>query len=184
MANLKNFNPGFPCAGPGNIGPYTPRRGFLSFNEICTMIPSWTTVFGDTYAVPYMYKDNNWVSYDNDESIQYKLDFMEEMNLAGAMIQSLDTDDFLGDCGEKYSLLKTVSRKVIGHVSTVSTPKPNFPSKGDCTTDGFFVNESECQHFHQCHNNIRYDFTCGEGTLFSTNSWTCVWPMDANCKNP
>lgn len=42
-------------------------------------------------------------------SIREKCVYVNSNNLAGAMIWSIDTDDFRGDCGQENALLNTVN---------------------------------------------------------------------------
>lgn len=42
-------------------------------------------------------------------SIKKKAEFINELGLGGAMVWSIETDDFKGICGRKYPLLKTLN---------------------------------------------------------------------------
>jgi len=65
--------------------------------------------FQDDYSkVPYCYKGDQWLSYDDEESIAEKAKFVRDNNLGGAMVWSIDTDDFNGFCGRKNGLIETV----------------------------------------------------------------------------
>ena len=61
---------------------------------------------------PYAYKGNEWVSFDDIDTINQKTEYIKSMKLGGAMIWALDLDDFGGSCGtgETYPLLKTINR--------------------------------------------------------------------------
>ena len=63
---------------------------------------------------PYAFKDDEWVSFDDIDTIQQKTEFLKLMELGGAMIWALDLDDFKGSCGtgETYPLLKTINREL------------------------------------------------------------------------
>ncbi|KAH8300035.1 hypothetical protein KR044_008773 [Drosophila immigrans] len=102
--------PGAPCRGVGGAGSYTGEGGYLGYNEICQN--NWHTVFDNNNAAPYAFSGDQWVSYDNVLSVQWKMDFALSKNLAGAMVWSLETDDYRGLCGESYPLLKTINRKL------------------------------------------------------------------------
>lgn len=102
--------PGAPCRGVGGAGSYTGEGGYLGYNEIC--LNNWHTVFDSNNAAPYAYSGDQWVSFDNVLSVQWKMDFALSKNLAGAMVWSLETDDYRGQCGETYPLLKTINRKL------------------------------------------------------------------------
>ena len=67
----------------------------------------------DEYRMgPYAYKGNEWVSFDDIDTIHQKTEYIKSMKLGGAMIWALDLDDFGGSCGtgETYPLLKTINR--------------------------------------------------------------------------
>ena len=61
---------------------------------------------------PYAYSGDEWVSFDDIDTIKQKTEYLKSMELGGAMIWALDLDDFRGTCGtgETYPLLKTVNR--------------------------------------------------------------------------
>lgn len=90
-----------PSSGPGNAGIYTPfEPGFLMYSEICQKINSgWTRVWEATQKVPYAFSGNQWVGYDDVESIAYKLNYVVRENLGGAMWWSIESDDFRNFCG-------------------------------------------------------------------------------------
>lgn len=70
----------------------------------------WTTQWNDHYKAPFMFKGLKWVSYDNIESIRIKSQYAYDLNLAGVMTWSIDTDDFRGLCGgPKFPLLRTIN---------------------------------------------------------------------------
>jgi chitinase len=100
--------------GAGLPGNYTGSNGFLSYYEICDLIKKhkWSTQFDKEQHVPFAYKDDQWVGYDNQESIEKKCYYIAKQRLAGAMIWSLDLDDFNGSfCGQgKYPLLTKVKK--------------------------------------------------------------------------
>jgi chitinase len=79
---------------------------------VCEFHPNGTVVFLEDMKVPYLYDDNFWIGYDNEESIGYKVRYAQEKNLAGVFIWSIETDDMHGFCGEKNGLLKSIYNKI------------------------------------------------------------------------
>lgn len=97
--------------------------------------------------VPYLVKGNQWVSYDDQESLKRKVnlfsimnsyslmfadyivnfivclnqvDFVNSKGLGGIMVWTLDLDDFTGSCGDgKYPLLRAINQEL----GPCSTPK-------------------------------------------------------------
>ncbi|KAJ8680395.1 hypothetical protein QAD02_016182 [Eretmocerus hayati] len=120
-----------------NPGPYTSEPGMLGYNEICENLKykAWKEVFHEEQRVPYAYKGDQWVGYDNERSLKEKADYVKKMGLGGMMVWSLETDDFKGICGEKYPLLNVINQNLRGQRESTSSvqwqkllgPSPNKP---------------------------------------------------------
>lgn len=66
----------------------------------------WTEEWDHESKVPYAFKGNKWVSYDNIKSVEIKADYIIKNGLGGANFYSLDYDDHIGSCyGQKFPLL-------------------------------------------------------------------------------
>ncbi|XP_076164556.1 chitotriosidase-1-like [Ptiloglossa arizonensis] len=107
---------GSTCSGPGLAGPYSQEAGNLGYNEICTDLAQkgWTVVRDEEQHVPYAYKDNQWVGYDDPTSVKEKAKYINSLGLGGAMLWSLENDDFRGTCGQKYPLLTALNGELRG----------------------------------------------------------------------
>ena len=82
---------------------------------------------------PYAYKDDQWVGYDNVESIKYKMEYIKKKGLGGALVWDTSTDDFKGNCGEgKYPILSAVNRYLAEEPGPTTEPKPTSPTPGSC----------------------------------------------------
>jgi len=105
-----------PSSGAGLPGPYTQTPGTLGYNEICEekAQTGWTEVYDDTYAAWYRYKDNSWMSYDDTESVDAKIKYVLDKGLAGAMVWSLETEDFHGKCNKGANPLLNAINKGLG----------------------------------------------------------------------
>lgn len=127
---------GAPACGPGNAGSYSREPGMLGYNEICEMFKqqSWNEQYDEERHAPYAHNDLQWITYDNvrytylpiekyylnkfimhinyffciSRSIKKKTELIKKLDLGGAMVWSIETDDFSGICGEKYPLLNTL----------------------------------------------------------------------------
>ena len=105
LANTSNNGINEAITGGGTAGPFTREVGMLGYNEIC--VNKWPVKWESQQKVPYAVKGDQWVGYDNVQSIEIKCDYINKKNLGGAMFWSLETDDFLGRGGEgKYPLIK------------------------------------------------------------------------------
>ncbi|KAJ7636644.1 hypothetical protein FB45DRAFT_741932, partial [Roridomyces roridus] len=86
--------PGCPFAGAAPAGPCSANAGTLMFTEIEDIISSVGTgalVFDEDAAVKYLvYNDIDWVSYDDQQTLQMKLQYANSICLGGTMIWSLD----------------------------------------------------------------------------------------------
>ncbi|CAK9814906.1 Acidic mammalian chitinase [Anthophora quadrimaculata] len=96
--------------GPGKAGPYTAEAGSIGYNELCVDLKKsgWHVVRDEQEKVPYAYNGKQWISYDDAQSVREKAKFIKSLGLGGAMVWSIDTDDFRGNCGKKYPLLSTL----------------------------------------------------------------------------
>ncbi|XP_059611395.1 acidic mammalian chitinase-like isoform X2 [Phlebotomus argentipes] len=74
LADKSKHGIGANVEGPGKAGPYLQEAGFLGYNEICESMSQdqWTTVHLKNNAVKYSYKDDQWVSYDDAETVTSK----------------------------------------------------------------------------------------------------------------
>ena len=48
--------------------------------------------------------------FDNTESMALKAQWINSLELGGAMVWSIEADDFRGDYGEGYPLVNTIKR--------------------------------------------------------------------------
>ncbi|XP_011310397.1 chitinase-3-like protein 1 [Fopius arisanus] len=189
LINSANNSVGAPARGPGAAGPYTREPGVLAYNEICESQArgGWKIVFDDERYVPYMSKGNQWVGYDNVKSIAGKAKLIKDLDLAGAMVWSVDFDDFRGICGEKYPLLKTVNAVLQGRTpvpdekTTTQTPgqPESTPPSSRCEKEGLFPDPHSCG-FISCIKNhsgefIEHAMQCPPGLCFNPKNKICDW---------
>ena len=104
--------PRAPSRGPGMAGKFTREAGFLAFYEICEMIQAGADVTRmEDEGVPYLVYNDQWVGYEDVESLSKKLKFIRNGGFAGAMVWDLALDDFTGEfCNEgQYPLIKHIA---------------------------------------------------------------------------
>jgi len=125
LASAKNNAVGAPAKGPGSAGRATKQTGFLAYYEICQQLKKGgTRVWDDDQQFPYAYWGNQWVGYDDMESLKIKIDFIKKEGLGGGMFWALDLDDFKGQyCGQgKYPLINFVKKSLAGQSPEVVVP--------------------------------------------------------------
>nr|XP_027218101.1 probable chitinase 10 isoform X3 [Penaeus vannamei] len=112
----KNTGLNSPARSGGQAGPFTRARGFLAYYEICHFIQQGWTVVTDPEGRmgPYAYSGNQWVSFDDVETIRRKSQYIREMGLAGGMVWALDLDDFRNRCGQGAHPLMNTIKAVLG----------------------------------------------------------------------
>ncbi|XP_055474134.1 chitinase-like protein 3 [Psammomys obesus] len=97
LSDPSNTGIGAPTASAGVLGPYTEMSGTWAYYEICTFLNDGATEAWDAaQEVPYAYQGNKWVGYDNVKSFHIKAEWLKQNNLGGAMLWTLDMDDFTG----------------------------------------------------------------------------------------
>ncbi|XP_067388001.1 chitotriosidase-1-like [Emydura macquarii macquarii] len=122
---------GAPSFGPGSLGPFTREAGFLAYYEICTFQKGATTERIEEQKVPYSFKENQWVGYDDKESITTKVQYLKNKSLGGAMVWAIDLDDFSNSfCSQgAYPLLQTLKNQLrCGLVQTTAVPETTTSS--------------------------------------------------------
>jgi len=107
-----------PTIGPGTAGPYTAQPGTLGYNELCVDLADWSVIFDEDYAAPYAFLNEQWMSYDNEESITDKVGLVNSLGLGGVSVWSIETDDFHGYCGgTKFPLITAAVNQLQGGAS-------------------------------------------------------------------
>ncbi|KAM9211844.1 chitinase-3-like protein 1 isoform 2-T2 [Dugong dugon] len=80
-------------------------------NVVCDFLSGATVHRLIDQQVPYATKGNQWVGYDDQESVKSKVQYLRNRQLAGAMVWALDLDDFRGSfCGQnqRFPLTSTI----------------------------------------------------------------------------
>lgn len=120
LANSNNYGVGAASIGAGNAGSFIAESGFLPYNEICLNLKNgvFTRYWESTQKVPYAVGGSQWVGYDDSESIAYKVNYIKDNNLGGAMFWSIETEDFNNICGNgKFPLVRMTYQALVGNVS-------------------------------------------------------------------
>ncbi|XP_076659633.1 chitinase-3-like protein 2 isoform X1 [Halictus rubicundus] len=102
-----------PTNGVGKLG----TLGFVAYFEVCQFLQNGAkSVFDNESKVPYAYKDKEWISYDDVASVRDKAEWIRANNFGGAMIFSLNVDDWNCLCkmNESFPLTRTIT-EVLRH---------------------------------------------------------------------
>lgn len=195
LANTNSADIGAPTNGPGIAGEYSREPGVLGYNEFCEkqLQEQWKIWFSDEQQAFYATKGNQWLGFEDTNSIALKMQLLSELDLGGAMVWSLESDDFHGLCSkEKYPLMNVIYRAINNGASppttaatpATSTSPTSAPGIGPgCGVDGIHPNPDNCQDYYICTaDGYRYDFSCPNGLLFDSTLNICNWPEEVDCR--
>ncbi|MGH0179421.1 UNVERIFIED_CONTAM: hypothetical protein FKN15_001705 [Acipenser sinensis] len=205
LRNPSDHTVGAPISGPGPAGKYTQQAGSLGYFEICGFLEGATLVWNTPQQVPYAYKGTEWVGYDNQKSFEIKVQWLMQNKFGGAMVWTIDTDDFSGNfCHQgKYPLINVLHKAFgLDQASCKPPATPLPPIKGETTTVGasvsgggspsggtgggdssFCVGKSSGMYpdptnkndFYQCNNGKTYFQHCAQGLVFDSSCSCCNW---------
>jgi chitinase len=143
LANPKQTGLGAPATGGGKALPGTTEAGLMGYFEILDFIKSGATVAYDKDAlVPYAFKGDQWVGYDDPKSIRHKVDYALQLGMAGTMWWEVGTDDF-NNCSPlvstAFDVLSKAAKSNTKTTITITTttpkkPEPTTPKKPEPTT--------------------------------------------------
>uniref|UniRef100_A0A7E4UPD8 Glyco_18 domain-containing protein n=1 Tax=Panagrellus redivivus TaxID=6233 RepID=A0A7E4UPD8_PANRE len=117
---------------PSKPKPSTHGDGYAAYFEICPQKPAHqsTQFWSDFYDVPYSVdKWGDWWTHENKRSVELKMQLVKEKGYGGAIMYSLDFDDYDGACsGQTFELTKAM-RSGLAYVPptvepTTTTPDP------------------------------------------------------------
>lgn len=75
LVDSTKFDIGAPASGGGSSGKYTAEAGFMSYYEVCDFLheDNTTLVWDNEQQVPFAYRDNQWVGFDDERSLKTKV---------------------------------------------------------------------------------------------------------------
>lgn len=126
--------PGCPFSGAGDPGPCTANSGTLSYAEIQQIIAndnSFTKEWTDAAVMQAVWDDNQWVSYDNEDTFKLKVGYAKEHCLGGFLVWTASLDDTSGSAA---STLGSVTGLTVEKLSSGSTSVDSLSSCawGEC----------------------------------------------------
>ena len=76
LVNAANHDVLAPAKEAGVAGRATKEKGFLAYYEICDMLnKGGTRVYNEDQQVPYAYWGDQWVGYDDTQSLKVKVSY-------------------------------------------------------------------------------------------------------------
>lgn len=98
--------------GAADPGPYSNEPGYLGYCEFCQNLTGseWTKKWDEVGLCPYAYTETTWIGYEDERSLQEKINYVKRYSLGGMYAFSLDLDDYRGECGEPFPLTRFLSR--------------------------------------------------------------------------
>ncbi|XP_033213753.1 probable chitinase 10 [Belonocnema kinseyi] len=147
LANPKQVGRDAPVVDTVKYTLDTTGYGFFCPNEKDRI---WKQLYDKEQQVPYMYKGKRMIAYDNVASIKTKAEYAKSMKLGGVFVDSIEQDDFLGQCdGEKSPLLKAVNRVLRNKsFASGSTPPEELSAKHPV---GRPVHNNKCHKIVGCY---------------------------------
>lgn len=121
-----NARIGAPASSYGRVG----MIGFASYSEIC-WFRRHNIYVHQVYDVeacsPYLYAGTEWISYEDERSLECKANYIKENGFGGAMIFSLNTDDFGEYCADNVLLEEEGEEEEDGQKKSGGQEQNNFP---------------------------------------------------------
>ncbi|CAH1980290.1 unnamed protein product [Acanthoscelides obtectus] len=116
LSDAQNNGLGAPISAPGLPGRYSGESGMLTYYEIVEHLTTneWTYRWDSEQEVPHIYKSNQWIGFDDANSIAKKVKYAKDEQLGGVMVWSVESDDFSGLSGIKYPLLRAAYQMAKG----------------------------------------------------------------------
>nr|CAD7394198.1 unnamed protein product [Timema cristinae] len=189
------FDIGAPASGGGVAGKYTGEAGFMSYYEVCDFLhaENTTLVWDNEQQVPFAYRKDQWVGFDDERSLKTKMSWLKEEGFGGIMIWSVDMDDFRGHCGTgKYPLINAMRQELDGYSVKLEYDGPyeSYNPNGKYTTKNpnevsceeeeghisYHKDRADCTMYYMCEGERKHHMPCPANLVFNPNENVCDWP--------
>ena len=131
----------FPCF-PYYHAPCTRENCSLTFVKVQELLAQGgRRVFDKAAGVPYAYSGRQWISYEDEESMDVKTKWVKRDGYGGAMIFSLNHDDYAGVLkeGQRFPLTSLAWKNVIGDGAVANRDRNILLAAGDGTQAELFM---------------------------------------------
>ncbi|XP_058838289.1 acidic mammalian chitinase-like [Topomyia yanbarensis] len=125
LASTTATGVGMRTVGAGTEGPYSLEAGILSYQEVCELLKTgqYRKVWDNVQQVPYAFAGNQWISFDDVDSVALKATYARNKYLGGVSLWTIDSDDNRNVCGGGlYPIASTVNSVLFGSVGPITTP--------------------------------------------------------------
>ncbi|KAK3926113.1 Chitotriosidase-1 [Frankliniella fusca] len=106
LQNKKNTGLYAPSCDFGDLG----GGGFIDYPDVCRFLTTGAVqTFDRSSRASYAFKNRNWIAFEDERSAAYKGEFITSGGYGGAMVWSLNADDYKGLCyksGLKFPLIR------------------------------------------------------------------------------
>uniref|UniRef100_A0A671UXY1 chitinase n=1 Tax=Sparus aurata TaxID=8175 RepID=A0A671UXY1_SPAAU len=158
-------NVGASASGAGDDGCYTGVDGFWASYETCLYLEDVTIQLIPDQKVPYATTENQWVGFDNKDSLDAKVSYLKTNNFGGALVWSLDLDDFSG---------KFCKQGNFSFISHLSAGIPGTPCDGK--SHQRFPVPNDPNSFYNCAGQRYFIQQCQTGLVYKVSCDCCDWP--------
>ncbi|XP_072336040.1 chitinase-3-like protein 1 [Scyliorhinus torazame] len=177
---------GAPVSKSGKAGSYSGTSGILAYQEICPFLNGATIRMTEDQKVPYAFKGDQWLGYDDRQSFTTKAQWLKDNHFGGAALWALDLDDYIGNkCYEgAYPLTNTLKtaldindsgdgRKPFFSLSFSKTSTMEVRPWCYETPNGFYSFPSDPHKFYNCAGGKNHIMVCPEGMDFNDKCHCC-----------
>jgi len=102
VMGVGTYGQAFTLSNPAQNWPGAPVNGGggMDYRDICQRInQGWTRQWDNPASCPYAFSGNQWVGYDDVDSVAIKTQWAKQRGLGGIMVWSFDLDDLRNICG-------------------------------------------------------------------------------------
>lgn len=118
ILGIPSYGQLFTLADPKNNWYGAPTVGGTTrtYSEICNT--DWQRTWLESKQVPIKINGNQWLGYDDIQSVSIKAQYAKNQNLGGVMLWSLENDDFAGSCRQgTFPITRTIFGITMENVS-------------------------------------------------------------------
>ncbi|XP_065323744.1 acidic mammalian chitinase-like [Gordionus sp. m RMFG-2023] len=199
LQSSANYSVGAPSVGVGS------GDGFLALNDISNS--NWNEYWDDTAKVPYAVIGTDWLSYDNERSLEAKIQWTCQNNYQGVMIWELSQE-------KTQSLVSFVQNKLnyycgggstnppvtnppvtnppvtTAHTTQHTNPPVTTGGNNGCISNtnqicngrtGFASYPPDCNKYVDCRVGNYPLMNCPSGLVFNEAGQYCDWTYNVNC---